>query len=164
MLEMERDAAASVRTAEEGQVAALEADVERLKGEVAMLSMLMGRADISPADLADLQAELTRLTDEKAAAESARQARLDAQADAGLGDGLARTIVAPVYTTSDADTLANLLRGGQTAFAPLSASVHRALWASLLNHGVAYLKAIASDGEGGFNAAWTIDGVEIPVH
>ena len=93
-----------------------------------------------------------------------RQARLDAQTNAGLGSGLSRTIATPVYATSDADTLANLLPSGQAVFAPLSASVRRNLWAQFPSNGAAYLKTISSDGQGGFNVTWMIDGVETPIH
>lgn len=43
MLEMERDQATAARTTAEGRVAELQAEVERLKGDI---TMLMGRADI----------------------------------------------------------------------------------------------------------------------
>ena len=142
-------------------LAALRSEVGTLRTEVARL---MGRADISPADLAAIRAEVARLTNERMAAQMEQQARLDAQTNAGLGDGLARTIATPVYAASDVDTLANLLPGGQTIFAPLSASVRRGVNAYFPSHGATYLKAISSDGQGGFNVTWTIDGVDTPVH
>ena len=149
-------------------LALLRAEVAILRADAAKMT---DSADISPDDLSALrsqiealQADVTRLTDEKTAAEAARQARLDAQADAGLWNGLARTIAAPVQAMSDADTLANLLPGGQTAFAPLSASVRRNLWVQFPSNGAAYLKTISSDGQGGFNVTWMIDGVETPIH
>ena len=193
MLEMERDETTSARMTAEGQVVDLQAEVEKLESEIAMLmgraditaadlatlrseaemlrERLAGRADISPADLATLRSEIetlkaeaARLTDESMVAEMERQARLDVQADAGLGNGLARTIATPAYAASNEDTLANLLPGGQTLFTPLSASVRRGVSAYFSSNGSAYLKAISSDGQGGFNVTWTIDGVDTPVH
>ena len=193
MLEMERDEATTARMTAEGQVTDLQAEVAQLESEIAMLmgradisaedlaalrseaetlrGQLAGRADISAADLVALRsqmealrADVARLTDERTAAEMERQARLDAQADAGLWDGLARTIAAPIYAASDTDTLANLLPGGQAVFAPLSASVRRNLRVQFPSNGAAYLKTISSDGQGGFNVTWMIDGVETPIH
>ena len=193
MLEMERDEATTARMTAEGEVADLRAEVARLEGEIAMLAgradisatdlaalrseaetlrgQLARRADIAPEDLAalrsdiaTLRADVTRLTNERMAAEMERQARLDAQANAGLGDGLARTVATPVRAASDADALANLLPDGQTVFAPLSASVRRGVSAYFPSNGSGYLKAISSDGQGGFNVTWTIDGVDTPVH
>lgn len=193
MLEMERDEATTAKMTAESQIADLQTEVEQLKSEITTLmgradistadlaalrteaetlrGQLAGRANISPEDLDVLRSEIetlraavTRLTNERMAAEMEQQARLDAQTNAGLGDGLARTVATPVYAASDVDTLANLLPGGQAVFAPLSASVRRAVGAYFPSNGAAYMKAIASDGQGGFNVTWTIDGVETPVH
>ena len=193
MLEMERDKANTAKMTVESQISDFQTEVEQLKGEIAML---MGRADISTADLAalrseaetlrgqlanraditpedldvlrsemeTLRAEVTILTNERMAADMEQQARLDAQSNAGLEDGLARTVAAPVYAASDADKLASLLPDGQAVFAPLSASVRRGVRAYFAGNGAGYLKAISSDGQGGFNVTWTIDGVENPVH
>ena len=193
MLEMERDEATTAKMTAESQILDLQTEVEQLKSEITTLmgradistadlaalrteaetlrGQLTGRADISPEDLdvlrseiETLRAEVTRLTNERMAAEMEQQARLDAQTNAGLGEGLARTVAAPVYAASDVDTLANLLPGGQTVFAPLSASVRRGVSAYFPSNGAAYLKAITSDGQGGFNVTWTIDGVDTPIH
>ena len=193
MLETERDLASAAKMTAESQVADLQAEVKQLKSEITMLmgradvsatdlaalrseaetlrGQLAGRADISPEDLVvlrseveKLRTEVVRLTDQRLAAEMEHQARLDAQTNAGLGEGLARTIATPVYAASDQDTLANLLPDGQSVFAPLSASVRRTLWARFPTNGAAYMTAISSDGQGGFNVTWTIDGVETSVH
>ena len=193
MLEMERDEAATARMTAEGQVADLQAEVERLKGEITMLmsradisaadlatlrseaetlrGQLAGRADISPADLAVLQAEVAALRSDIAglrtglmAAEMEQQARLDAQAMAAVGPGFSRSPQSPAYAASDQDTLANLQPGGEVVFAPLSSVVRRARHARFPDDGAAYVKSISSDGEGGFNMTWVIDGVESPVH
>ena len=176
MLEMERDEAAIARMTAEGQVAdrqaevaGLQAEVEQLKGEI---TMLMSRADRSPADLATLQAKVETLTGEIAeleadrmAAETEQQARLDAQAMAAVGHlGLARSPHPPAYAVSDQDTLANLQPGGEGVFAPLSSVLRRALNVRFPDDGAAYVKSISGDGEGGFNMTWVIGGVESPVH
>ena len=99
------------------------------------------------------------------AAKMAQQARLDAQTMAAVGHGgLARSPHPPVYAASDQDTLANLQPGGETVFSPLSSMVRRTFQAGFPRDGAAYLKAIAGDGQGGFNVTWTIDGVEFPAH
>lgn len=193
MLEMERDEAATAKMTAEGQVADLQAEIERLKGEITMLmsradisaadlatlrseaetlrGQLAGRADISPADLAVLQAEVAALRSDIAglrtglmAAEMEQQARLDAQAMAAVGSGFSRSPQSPAYAASDQDTLANLQPGGEVVFAPLSSVVRRARNVRFPDDGAAYVKSISSDGEGGFNMTWVIDGVESPVH
>lgn len=193
MLEMERDEAATARMTAEGQVADLQAEVERLKGEITMLmsradisaadlatlrseaetlrGQLAGRADISPADLTVLQTEVAALRSDIAdlrtglmAAEMEQQARLDAQAMAAVGPGFSRSPQSPAYAASDQDTLANLQPDGEVVFAPLSSVVRRARHARFPDDGAAYVKSISSDGEGGFNMTWVIDGVESPVH
>ena len=58
MLEMERDEATTAKMTAESQVADLQAEVEQLKSEI---TTLMGRADISAADLAALRTEAETL-------------------------------------------------------------------------------------------------------
>ena len=143
-------------------LAALQAEVETLRADV---TRLMVRADISPEDLAALQAEVARLTDERTAAEMERQARLDAQTMASVGHGgLARSPHPPVYAVGSQDTLANLQPGSEAVFSPLSSMVRRTLGALFPSDGAAYVKSVSSDGEGGFNVTWVIDGAESPVH
>ena len=78
------------------------------------------RADISPEDLAEIEGELeefrmAQMLQEQEAMmrQQQEQARLDTMAAAGLEGGLARSPQAPVYATSEQDTVANLLPGGR---------------------------------------------------
>ena len=101
------------------------------------------------------------------------QWRLDRQKLAGLEGGLARSLQPPVYAESDADTLASLLPGGETAFSALSVAVWRDYLAADYGTtqpelGSAYVKSVSSDGEGGFRVTFVIDGREslshLPAH
>ena len=111
------------------------------------------RADISPEDPAEIEGELEEFR----------------MAAAGLEGGLARSPQAPVYATSEQDTVANLLPGGQTVFSPSSAAL-RWDWSGAdetmaqPDLGAAYVKSISSDGAGGFHVNYVIDGTEQPVH
>ena len=97
------------------------------------------------------------------------QARLDTMAAAGLEGGLARSPQPAVYATSEQDTVASLLPGGQTVFSPSSAALY---WDWLgadetvaqPDLGAAYVKSFSSDGAGGFHVTYVIDGTEYPVH
>ena len=85
----------------------------------------------------------------------------------GRADGIAVSPGAAVYADSSDDTLANLLPDGDTAFAPLSASLvfdwgNNQLRAT--ESGGAYLKSISSDGANGFRMTYVIDGRESSVH
>ena len=53
------------------------------------------------------------------------QWRLDRQELAGLEGGLARSLQPALYADSEADTLATLLPGGETAFSALSVALWR---------------------------------------
>ena len=134
------------------------------------------RADISPEDLAEIEGELeefrmAQMLQEQEAMmrQQQEQARLDTMAAAGLEGGLARSPQAPVYATSEQDTVANLLPGGQTVFSPSSVALR---WDSFgadetvaqTDLGAAYVKSISSDGAGGFHVNYVIDGTEQPVH
>ncbi|MDE0206984.1 MAG: transferrin-binding protein-like solute binding protein, partial [Candidatus Tectomicrobia bacterium] len=101
------------------------------------------------------------------------QWRLDRQELAGLEGGLARSLQPAVYAEDEADTLATLLPGGETAFPPLSVALWRDYRAAAYGTaqpdlGSAYVKSVSSDGEGGFRVVFVIDGREssshFPVH
>jgi hypothetical protein len=102
-------------------------------------------------------------------AEQQEQERRDAQTMAGLAGGLAQSPQPPVYATSDQNTLANLLPDGETVFSPLSSAIRRDFVGTNMgvtqsNLGAAYVKSVSSDGEGGFNVSFVIDGEETLVH
>ena len=112
-------------------------------------------------------AELAELRMAKILEDQRGQERLDRQRLAGLEGGLARSLRPPMYAESDADTLANLLPGGETVFSTLSAAVWRDYQASASAQpelGSAYVKSVSSDGEGGFRITYVIDGRESLVH
>ena len=101
------------------------------------------------------------------------QWRLDRQKLAGLEGGLARSLQPAVYAENEADTLANLLPGGETAFSALSVALWRDYRAedygtAQPDLGSAYVKSVSSDGEGGFRVVFVIDGREslshLPAH
>ena len=97
------------------------------------------------------------------------QQRLDNQRLAGLEGGLARSLQSSVYAVSTDDTLANRLPGGEWVFSALSAAIQRdfigadsgAVHPEL---GTAYVKSVASDGEGGFRVTFVIAGRESAAH
>ena len=86
----------------------------------------------------------------------------------GFAGGLTQsTSQPPVYASSEHDTLANLLPGGRTTFAPLSAALavdYGGDKVSQPGNAAAYVKSISSDGLGGFYVTSVIDGVETRVH
>ena len=89
------------------------------------------RADISPEDLAEIEEELEEFRmaqmlreQEAMMQEQQEQARLDTMAAAGLEGGLARSPQPAAYATSEQDTVASLLPGGQTVFSPSSAALY----------------------------------------
>jgi hypothetical protein len=86
----------------------------------------------------------------------------------GFAGGLTQsTSQPPVYASSEHDTLANLLPGGRTTFAPLSATLaldYGGDNVSQPGNAAAYVKSISSDGAGGFYVTSVIDGVETRVH
>ena len=101
------------------------------------------------------------------------QWRLDRQKLAGLEGGLARSLQPAVYAENEADTLANLLPGGETAFSALSVALWRDYRAedygtAQPDLGSAYVKSVSSDGERGFRVTFVIDGREslshLPAH
>ena len=101
--------------------------------------------------------------------EQREQARLDRQRLAGLEGGLARSLQPARYAESDADTLANLLPGGEEVFSALSAAIWRDYLAADYGTaqpdlGSAYVKSVSSDGERGFRATFVIDGREAVAH
>ena len=174
-LQRQLDMEKAARMTAQEQIAALRTQVEELMGRAnispedlatlhAQVEDLMGRADISPEDLAALQGELEKLRMAQMMAKQREQERRDAQTVAGLDGGLAQSPQPPAWAASDQDTLANLQPGGEAVFSPLSSVVRRALDATFPSNGAAYMKSISSDGEGGFNVTWVINGVESPVH
>lgn len=97
------------------------------------------------------------------------QWRLERQELAGLEGGLARSLQPAVYAGSEADTLANLLPAGETAFSALSVALWRDYRAtdygtSQPDLGSAYVKSVSGDGEGGFRVIFVIDGRESLTH
>ena len=97
--------------------------------------------------------------------EQAEQTRLDNQRLAGLDGGLARSLQPSLYAASSDDTLSNLLPGGEAVFPALSVALRRDyLGADYgVTHsalGAAYVKSVASDGEGGFRVIFMVDGRE----
>ena len=97
--------------------------------------------------------------------EQEEQARRDAQTSAALPGDMARGPVPAVHAMSDQDTLANLLPGGQTEFAPLSVALVRQFNGAdrgtrAPDPGAAYVKSISSDGMGGLLLAYVLDGEE----
>ena len=97
------------------------------------------------------------------------QWRLDRQELAGFEGGLARSLLPAVYAESEADTLANLLPGGETAFSALSVALWRDYRAAGYGTaqpdlGSAYVKSVSSDGAGGFRVVFVIDGRESVSH
>ena len=112
-------------------------------------------------------AELAELRMAKMLEDQRGQERLDRQRLAGLEGGLARSLQPSLYADSEADTLANLLPGGEAVFSTLSA----AMWRDYENRasappdlGSAYVKSVSSDGERGFRVTFVIDGREALVH
>ena len=97
------------------------------------------------------------------------QWRLDRQELAGFEGGLARSLQPAVYAGSEADTLASLLPGGETAFSALSVALWRDYRAAAYGTaqpdlGSAYVKSVSSDGAGGFRVIFVIDGRESVSH
>lgn len=91
------------------------------------------------------------------------------QEPTGSEVGLPRSLQPPVYAKSDADTLANLLPGGETAFSSASVAIWRDYLATdyvttLPEPGSAYVKSVSSDGEGGFRVSFVIDARESVSH
>ena len=126
------------------------------------------RADISPEDIAEIEEELEEFRMAQMLQQQQEQARLDAMAAAGLEGGLARSPKAAVYATSEEDTVASLLPGGQTVFSPSSVALYWD-WIGLEgvaqpDLGAAYVKSFSSDGVGGFHVTFVLDGTEHPVH
>ena len=116
-------------------------------------------------------AELGELRTARMLEDQREQDRLDRQRLAGLEGGLARSLQQSRFAESDADTLANLLPGGDEVFSTLSAAV----WRDYDNRssafpglGAAYVKSVSSDGDGGFRVNFVIDGrvslVHFPAH
>ena len=101
------------------------------------------------------------------------QWRLDRQELAGFEGGLARSLQPAVYAESEADALATLLPGGESAFPPLSVALWRDYRApdygtAQPDLGSAYVQSVSGDGAGGFRVIFVIDGREssshFPVH
>ena len=126
------------------------------------------RADISPEDLAEIEEELEEFRMAQMLREQQEQARRDTMVAAGLEGGLARSPQSAVYATSEQDTVASLLPGGQTVFSPSSVALYWD-WIGIESTaqpdlGAAYVKSFSSDGVGGFYVTFVLDGTEHPVH
>ena len=115
--------------------------------------------------------ELAELRIARVLEEQREQERLDRQRLAGFEGGLARSLQNSRFADGDADTLSDLLPGGEEVFSTLSA----ALWRDYQNRssavpglGSAYVKSVSSDAKGGFHVTFVIDGKEslahFPVH
>ena len=167
---------ASLRTQIEMLMGRADVSPEDLASLRTQIEMLMGRADVSPEDLAEIEEELEEFRmaqmlreQEEMLQQQQEQARLDTMAAAGLEGGLARSPQPAVYATSEQDTVASLLPGGQTVFSPSSAALY---WdwfgadetVAQPDLGAAYVKSFSSDGAGGFHVTYVIDGTEYPVH
>ena len=107
--------------------------------------------------------ELAELRIARVLEEQREQERLDRQHLAGFDGGLARSLQHSRFADSDADTLSDLLPGGEEVFSTLSAAV----WRDYQNRssavpglGSAYVKSVSSDAQGGFRVTFVIDGNE----
>ena len=114
--------------------------------------------------LADAETELEAFRAAQMMREQEDQARMNAEASVGLPGGIARSPAPAVYADSDQDTLANLLPGGVTEFAPLSVAVRQQYSGSdrgtrQPDSGAAYVKSISSDGANGFRVNYVIGGI-----
>ena len=102
-----------------------------------------------------------------AESQASAAAREAIQTAAGRDDGISASQDPAVYADSFSDTLANLLPYGTTAFAPLSAAVHRD-WnnyeTARPGQGDAFVKSISSDGANGFNVTYVVHGRDSVVH
>lgn len=87
-------------------------------GSIAVFAAAMAGCSSTSTELAEFRMA-------KLLAEQQEQERLDRQRLAGLEGGLARSLQLPRRAESDADTLANLLSGGEEVFSALSAAVWR---------------------------------------
>ena len=101
--------------------------------------------------------------------EQREQERLDRQQLAGLEGGLARSLQPSAYAASTDDTLTNLLRGGETFFSALSATIRRDFLgadsgAAHPNLGGVYVKSVSGDGADGFRVVFVMDGRESVIH
>ena len=104
-------------------------DEDRLRAELDVAQMEAGdsaaEAEAAKMELEQAETELEVLRAAQMMREQAEQARMDAQTNAGLPGGMARSPAPAVYAMSDQDTLANLQPGGETEFAPLSVAFLR---------------------------------------
>ena len=100
--------------------------------------------------------------------ERLEQERLDRQRLAGVEGGLASSLQPSVYAASTDDTLASLIKGGDTVFSALSAAIYRDFLGadSGPEHphlGGAYVKSVAGDAADGYRVVFVIDGRESAV-
>ena len=93
--------------------------------------------------------------------QAAAAARTAARTAAGRDNGISASQDPAVYADSSSDTLASLLPDGNTAFAPITASIYRDWDNNEVRrpaNGAAFVKSISSDGANGFNVTYMIDG------
>ena len=111
--------------------------------------------------------ELAELRVARVVEEQREQERLDRQHLAGFEGGLARSLQDSRFADSAANTLSDLLPGGEEVFSTLSAAVWRDNQnpsSALPDLGSVYVKSISSDAEGGFLVTFVIDGNESLAH
>ena len=98
-----------------------------------------------------------------AESQASAAARAAIQTAAGRDDGISVSQDPAVYADSSSDSLSDLLPDGNTAFAPVSAVVHRD-WISSISRepdeGAAFVQSISSDGANGFLVTYVVDGRE----
>ena len=84
-----------------------------------------------------------------------------------FGDGISLSPAAAVNANSSSDSLAILLPGGNSTFAPVSAVVLRDFIegvSALPEEDVAFVRSISADGANGFRVTFVVDGSESLVH
>ena len=157
----------AAEAAAEAEAAKMKATDSAAEAEAAKMEAGESAAEAEAAkmELEQAETELEILRAAQMMREQAEQARMDAQTNAGLPGGMARSPAPAVYAMSDQDTLANLLPGGETEFAPLSVAFLRQY--NGLDRGVrspdlgaAYVKSISADGMGGVRLVYVLDGEE----
>ena len=126
-------------------------------------------AEAAKMELEQAETELEAFRAAQMMREQEAQALIDAQTSAGIPGGMARSPAPAVHAMSDQDTLANLLPGGEAAFAPLSVTLLKKyegldLGTRAPDLGAAYVKSISSDGMGGIRLTYLIDGEESVAH
>ena len=158
-------------SAAEAEAAKMEATDSAAEAEAAKMEATDSAAEAEAAkmELEQAETELEAFRAAQMMREQEAQALIDAQTSAGIPGGMARSPAPAVHAMSDQDTLANLLPGGEAAFAPLSVTMLKQydgldLGTRAPDLGAAYVKSISSDGMGGLRLTYLIDGEESVAH